>query len=193
MDILAKFKKNQKQAVIFVVLALLIAFVLYFNFLLKPQVVGVISIFGKMRKMSSDLKNAEKEIGKVERYKKDIAAYDEKVSRYEKMLPVKQEIPSLLDKLSDMARGSGVKIVGIAPEIPKGPAEGKNLVYQAIPILIKAKSGYHELGEFMAKLESSDRFMKVADIIIKANSAAPQKHDIELLILTYILLDNRRP
>ena len=38
-------------------------------------------------------------------------------------------------------------------------------------------------------LESSDRFMKIADIEIRANKTAPKKHDIELLILTYVLLN----
>ena len=39
----------------------------------------------------------------------------------------------------------------------------------------------------MAKLEDADRFMKVADIDIKANKATPKKHDVELLVLTYVL------
>ena len=60
-------------------------------------------------------------------------------------------------------------------------------VYQEIPILITAKSGYHELGQFLAKLENAERFMKVVGMTIKSNKATPKKHDAELLVLTYIL------
>ena len=37
-------------------------------------------------------------------------------------------------------------------------------------------------------LENEDRFMKVVDIDIKENKAAPKRADVELLVLTYVLL-----
>ncbi|MDP3804073.1 MAG: type 4a pilus biogenesis protein PilO, partial [Candidatus Omnitrophota bacterium] len=142
-------------------------------------------------KMKADIKSQEIEIANIDKYKSEIGAYKDKVERYERMLPAEQEIPTLLESLSGMARSSGVKIVGITPVAISEEKKQEGQIYREIPILISAKSGYHELGNFLDKLEDSDRFMKVADIEIKANKAAPRKHDVEQLVLTYVLLKGR--
>lgn len=188
IDITSYLAKNPKHAGILVILSALIVLILYLNFLLKPQIMRVSAVFAGMKQASDDLKKTEEEIGRMPRYVIDIASYEEKISSYEKMLPVEQEIPALLESLSNMARGSNVKIVAITPVMPEeGPNDGSR-VYQEMPILINAKSGYHELGNFLAKLEYADRFMKIADIVIRSNNSVPKKQDVDLLILTYILL-----
>ncbi|MFA6141792.1 MAG: type 4a pilus biogenesis protein PilO [Candidatus Omnitrophota bacterium] len=181
-------KNPKQQMMILMALGVVLGVVLYFSLLLKPQVFGVFNIAVKNNKMKGDLKSIEGDISNIERYKKDIASYKDKVDKYERMLPAEQEIPSLLETLSSMARGSGVKIVGIMPVPVKESKVKDEQIYQEIPILISAKSGYHELGSFLANLENSDRFMKVVDIGIKSNKLTPKKHDVELLVLTYILL-----
>jgi Tfp pilus assembly protein PilO len=90
-----------------------------------------------------------------------------------------------------MAKDSDIKIVGIVPVLSKlkdDKSVKKGQTYQEIPILITAKSGYHQIGHFLSSLESADRFMKVTDINIKANKLSPKNHDVELIICTYILL-----
>ncbi|MCX5680091.1 MAG: type 4a pilus biogenesis protein PilO, partial [Candidatus Omnitrophica bacterium] len=62
---------------------------------------------------------------------------------------------------------------------------------EEIPILINARSGYHELGKLLSNMENADRFMKVSDIQIKSNSQLPRKHEVEILVLTYVLLATR--
>ena len=128
-----------------------------------------------------------------EMFKDDLKEQGQKVESYEKKLPVEQEIPALLENLSDMAKDSNIKIVSIVPAMPKDNNPGnKSLIYREIPILITAKSGYHELGHFLNSLENADRFMKVVDINIKANKASPKKHDVELMICTYVLLPENK-
>jgi len=184
-------KNPKQQMMILMVLGAILAVILYFSLLLKPQVAGVFSIAMKNNKMKCDLKSVENDISNIERYKKEIANYKDKVEKYERMLPAEQEIPSLLENLSSMARSSGVKIVGITPvQVKENKAKDEH-IYQETPILISAKSGYHELGSFLASLESSDRFMKVVDIDIKSNRTTPKKHDVELLVLTYVLLKGK--
>lgn len=181
-------KNPKQQMMILMALGAVLGAVLYFSLLLKPQVVGVFNIAVKNNKMKGDLRSVEGDISNIGRHKEKIAGYKDKVDKYERMLPAEQEIPSLLENLSSMARSSGVKIVGITPAQVKENKNKDGEIYQEIPILISAKSGYHELGSFLANLENSDRFMKVVDIDIRSNKVTPKKHDVELLVLTYILL-----
>ena len=168
--------------------AFLVVFLVYFNFILRPQVAQVFSLVAKMSKVRAELKSAEVTISEIPKFRKDIGLYEDKVTHYEKMLPAEREIPSFLENLSDMAKSSGVKIIGITPTVTGGE---EGMIYQELPIIINAKSGFHELGRFLTSLEYSERFIKVADIDIKANSSNPKKHDVDLLLLTYILLKGK--
>ena len=184
-------KDRRTQALLLTVFAVLAAAALYICFVFVPQVVRVFELTASTGKMKSELKSARVVIKDFEKLKKDLKEQSQKVESYEKKLPAEQEIPALLENLSNMAKGSDIKIVGIVPAMSyfkDDKSAKKSQIYREIPILITAKSGYHELGRFLNNLENADRFMKVADINIKANKITPKKHDVELMVCTYILL-----
>ncbi len=184
-------KDPRTQTLLLTVLVTLIAAVLYLYFVFVPQVIRVFKLTVGTGKMRSELKFARIMITDFERLKNDLKERGQKVESYEKKLPAEQEIPALLENLSNMARDSDIKIVGIVPAMSyfkDDKSAKKSQIYREIPILITAKSGYHELGHFLNNLENADRFMKVADIDIKANKASPKKHDVELMVCTYVLL-----
>lgn len=183
-------KNNPRQIIFLVAGVAIVAAYFYVKLLLLPQIAGATKSFNQANALRLEVKAAENDIAKTAKLKKEIAAYQSKIESYESMLPVEQEVPKLLESLSAMAKSSNVKIVGITPLALK-QEESPEKIYQEIPILISARSGYHELGRFLADLESSDRFMKVADIDIKSNRSTVKRHDVELLVLTYVLLENR--
>ena len=180
--------KNTKQVALIALLISVGVIYLYVNFLLLPQINSVVKIYGKTNKLSVDLKDTEHDISEVDSLRKQAASYRGKIEEYERMLPAEQEIPKLLEDLSDMAKKSDVKIIGITPLPAKEESKAPDAIYQEIPILISARSGYHELGKFLSDLENSDRFMKVVDIKVKENKTTPKRHDVELFVLTYVLL-----
>lgn len=183
------FKDNPNQFKMLVILAAAIIIALDFYLLLGPQISGLTNILSKTAKLKSELKGIEADSAKMSKLREAIKGYEAKVDYYEGMLPSEQEIPSLLQNLSDMARSAKVKIVSITPLASSGEGRAdESKIYQEFPIHITAKSGYHELGMFLSSLESANRFMKVRDIDIRANKQTPKKHDIDLIVATYILL-----
>jgi type IV pilus assembly protein PilO len=180
-------RSNQKQLMLLFALVALTAAILYVNFILIPQVSGVAGSLMKMSGAQARLNGAQADAARIQALRDSMASVSEKVELYEKMLPAEKEIPSLLENLSAMAKSSGVKIVGITPVSLQEESRVKKQVYKEIPIQISAKSGFHELGAFLSNLEGADRFMKVSDIQIKSNSSSPKKHDVELMVLTYVL------
>lgn len=187
--------KNPKQAAVVYVTAFFIALVLYLYVFFLPQINRLTDLLAAAGTAAADLTSAESDIARMGEFKKTIDDYRNKVEIYEKSLPAEEEIPSLLESLSRMAGTSNIQIVGItpvtAPAKDKPPPRGKAAAYKEIPINISAKSGYHDLGRFLSDLESADRFMKVVDIDIKSNRATPAKHDVELVVCTYILLKGK--
>jgi type IV pilus assembly protein PilO len=182
--------KDPKKLMAVAVVILLGGLFLYVRFLLLPQIQWVTKSYDKAGKILTEVRVSERDAAQVDALKKQVSKYSEKIDSYEKMLPAEQEIPKLLESLSNMAKGANVKILGITPMVSKqepGPTE----IYQEQPILINGRAGYHELGKFISDLENSDRFMKVVDISIRENKSSPKKHDVELLVMTYKLLRNK--
>lgn len=188
-------KKDETKTKILIIVVSAFLLVMYFNFFLMPQITRLTGVLSGMGTTSRDLRIAQADISKIDEFKANIEAYKEKVEYYEKRLPAEQEMPSILADLSNMAKSSNIKILSITP-IPVNPPLKeapipKARIYQERPILINAKSGYHELGQFLSNLENADRFMKVVDIDVKANKVTPKKHDVELIVSTFILLSER--
>lgn len=187
-----KFGKSEKQTVLLITFLFAIAAILYFYFMLLPQLGRVSAAFMRTAKARVDLASAKGGIARIGSLKNELMELRDKMGRYDKMLPSEQPISSLLESLSAMARESNVKIAAITPlAVKEDKARESHRVYEEVPILISAKSGYHELGNFLARLEGADRFMKIADIEIKSNSATPKRHDVDLLVLTYKLVKGK--
>lgn len=192
---MAKFifdlQKNKKETAILIALVSVLALLGFLNFVFIPQAASVFGTFSKISKLKADAKGMKADIATIGKLKNDIAGYDSKIERYVSMLPAEKEIPALLESLASMARDANVRIVAITPVAGKETEGEKGRIYQEMPIQISAKSGYHELGRFMASLESSPRFMKVIDIEIHGNKLSPKKHDVDLMLVTYVLLKGK--
>ena len=182
--------KNQKQMLAIIAATVILALFLYITFVLSPQIVRIFGVSGQLAKARADLRDAESDIARIGNMKAAIEAYKTKVGRYEKTLPTEEGIPSLLESLSEMAKNSNMNIAGIVPVQPSD-TRAQSRVYKEIPITINAKAGYHELGYFMSSLENSDRFIKISDMQMKFNRPTPKKHDTELLVVTYVLLEGK--
>jgi type IV pilus assembly protein PilO len=191
MSLLKELQKDQKKMVILVAIVTITTLFAYFHLLFMPQLSGLFATVAKVNKLKIEFKGATADISRIDDMKKAIASYDEKIGRYGDLLPTETGIPTLLESLSNMARSSGMKIVSIEPVEDKDSKSRRGQAYQAIPIKMSVRAGYHELGKFFSTIEDSERFIKIADIRIKSTVASPKKHDVELLVLTYILLEGK--
>ena len=85
-------------------------------------------------------------IGKVE---KEIASYQPRI------VPERND-EWLRRSVTDMAGQSRVEIVSISPQAPDDKG-----VYVRLPLRLEVECEYHQLGDFISKMESSEKFIKV--------------------------------
>ena len=117
------------------------------------------------------------------------------------LLPAEEELPSIIELLSDLASQSQVKIQTIFPQRQALPAGGPSensatmngttaepLVYKDIIIQIDALGGYHDLGMFLSLIESGKKPMEVSSLQMSADSKDPRRHIIKLLIRSYFAM-----
>lgn len=183
--------KTEKEKTLLVILAGAIVLVAYFYFLIKPAIGDLQELMPKVSKLKNDLAMAKTlalNRPAIEKRREELKA---KIDKYEKIFPREREIPRLLENLSDIAKASSVKIKGIRPITSRGYGSGEeSKIYQAIPIEVIALSGYHELGRFLQKLETGERFIKLKDLSIRANPTGGKRHEVMLIAETFILRED---
>jgi Tfp pilus assembly protein PilO len=87
---------------------------------------------------------------------------------------------TVLNELRDLARSSGVKLVGeptlLSPkEISKAMTE--------YPLEIQLTGSYHDVGVFLSAVESSPRYLMVRDVQIDADKHGPEDADAHVTIV----------
>ncbi|MCK4463001.1 MAG: type 4a pilus biogenesis protein PilO [Candidatus Omnitrophica bacterium] len=184
-----KLGKTKKETLAFIIVGVILFIFLYFQIFLKVAISQIFALNPEIRKLKIDIKNTKEDLHHEEMFTKRLKNMEGKIDIYERKLPVEHEIPMLLEDLSRMAKDSYVKILGITPvSISMRRRQKESKVYREIPIMIRAKSGYHELATFINRLEDAGRFMELSDIKIKSSKPDFRRHDIELTVSTYVLL-----
>ena len=92
-----------------------------------------------------------------------------------KLLPEKQEIPSLLTSISETGRASGLDFHSFIPQ-----GENKQEFYAEIPVNIKMQCSYHDIGVFLDKISKLDRIVTVANL----SMGAPKNQNGEMMLNT---------
>ncbi|MBU1083803.1 MAG: type 4a pilus biogenesis protein PilO [Candidatus Omnitrophota bacterium] len=106
---------------------------------------------------------------------------------YSEGLPGQKDIPEFLEGLASIAKVSGVNIISITPSELRSAQESDGKIYYAeMPIRISAKSGYHQLAQFISNLEKGSRFVSIEDLRIQYNEGSPRQHDISMTLKTYV-------
>ena len=164
--------------------------ILYYNFLLKPQFAKFIAKNKEFRIIKEKVKSGEVLIANEAVLRRQYENFVKQAGYLEKRLPSQDQISSLLEDFSNVAESSGVKILRIKPleePAPLSKQKPVNNAYTEFPILIEARAGYHQLGAFINKLETMDRFIRVTDLDMAGNDKDPRHHDIKIRIITYVL------
>ncbi len=131
------------------VVILLVTIFIGFNFIYAP-------VMKEMRGLASAVKEAE---GKKELVD-EAARLEEDLTRYlRRGIPPGKAEMELLDRVREIAGESGAQVTSILPqkELKGREKEG----YRKYTIRISFQGSYHTLGDFISKIENSEKMMKI--------------------------------
>lgn len=161
-----------------VLISFLIGFGAYYFWVsdLKDELLSVQSSEVTLRKTFEE---KSYEAANLDAYK---AQMTEMKATFEKLLsrlPQKTEIAGLLEDIGAKGRESGLVInsLGIQPEVISD-------YYIEVPIGIKVRGGYHDLGGFVSGVASLPRIVTLHDFSIKVTNQG-QSLDMDILAKTY--------
>jgi hypothetical protein len=168
---LAKFnameEEKRKQIITALIFAVIAANLLL---VLAPITKRSLDIHQRIQKINSEVQLARKDIALQDHTIKTRSSTDDALAKTTARVFKSDQIHKFLDALSEMARESRVNIESLAPmtvksrreELPYPLPKGYKLVgYELV-----GKAGFHELGDLISRLESSDFFVRTESIKI---------------------------
>ncbi|MBI4437213.1 MAG: type 4a pilus biogenesis protein PilO [Candidatus Omnitrophica bacterium] len=168
-----------------VFILLLITF--FIRLLLVPAIGKIGSLNQEIKETKQKVRSTQQGLANMARMKAEIARLRQKAEVLEVRFPSEAELPNLLEHLSEVAEKSNVKIVEISPsKTVEVRSQIPQARYRELPIVILARSGYHELGTFINQLENSERLFSVKDISIKADPSNQRLHHVRLTLETFV-------
>jgi Tfp pilus assembly protein PilO len=141
--------------------------------------------------MLTQMNNANAENEKLDKQRAGLQAYlddrdargaeADRIRKFEYLLPEEREVPQLFDYLRDIANDTGIEYIAIRSQEP----QNRDLL-KVFPFEIELKSGYHQLGEFLEKIEvNQKRFLRVDDIQLTSSEDNPTLHDASVVVTTF--------
>ena len=191
-----KLNESKKKILLVFLLGISAVLIIYVYLFLKPSFAALADLIPKVRKYKTEIRALRNDLPFMDKFEEKKRLMREKLAGYEEKLSREKEIPALLESLSKLARTSRVKILGITPLTKRPVAQKKGVagggaIYEEVPISVSAQSGYHELGNFISRLENDKRFMRITDINIRANSSNPKRHEIKFVVYAYMFKGGR--
>lgn len=184
--------KDKNQTKILFIILVLFVIAIYFYVLFLPSLKTIKALSPQIKTVKQQLGLIQTDENNTLNFKSQIESQSTKLKVYQKKLPTEEEIPTLLEELSRLAKDTNIQIIAIKPKRSQKTTENVSEIYVELPIDIIAKSGYHQLGHFINKLENADRFLKIKNIKIVASSDDPLRHDVSLVVSAFVLSGEKK-
>jgi type IV pilus assembly protein PilO len=166
---------NGKHKILICVAAVVIPAVAFYFFVYTAKSEQITKLAKQEKTLQKEVKRVERVASKIDEHRAEMAETKELFTQASSLLPQKQEIPSLLTSISDHGTNSGLDFLSFTPknEIPRE-------FYAEIPVDIRVRGPYHNVGVFLAKISKLPRIVNVDNI----NIGGPKKEAGEMMLNT---------
>ena len=139
--------------------------------------------------LSQDLKKTQEDIQNLHVYQGQVNNLKDKVSVLGDKIRSKEEVPIILERISELANKYHIRVDQIMPMFDDQELimKGKEGKYFSLPIMIDARSNYHDFGRFLTDVENSDISLTVEKFSILANAQDTLKHTVKLTLQAVVL------
>ena len=150
--------------------------------LLSPAQARVAALVQTNEGLRLELVQNRAKVAELARFRRELAELQQKLLALQDKLPSERETPAVYRSVSDAAHESGLGVSLFQPKDSK-PMDYVN----EIPISLTAEGGYHQLGDFFARVARLPRVVTVKELrvtaLVKVHSTI--RADMTLATYTY--------
>ena len=158
-------------------------FVFLFDYfiLMRPQLATLAKISPENKVLSQDIQKADEDIQKLETYKGEVARLKAGIEEMNLKIKSKDEVPVILEHISLLADQNKVDVDQIMPASHDQQVllEDNKRMYISLPVLVEARSGYHDFGRFLNDIEQDNILLGVRSFSVTATNDT-QYHAVRL-------------
>jgi Tfp pilus assembly protein PilO len=186
--VFAKVEGNNRYYVF--VGILFVFFLLDYFLLMSPQLAALRKIKPEIKTLSDNIKKTKEDINKLNTYKTDLENASKKFAEANLKVKSREEISVILEYIANIANETGVKIDQIMPDTlgQELLTENNQRKYFDLPIYMEARSGYHDFGRFLNKIEQNDISLRVGTFTIVVTNDT-RLHSIKMTFKATIFED----
>ncbi len=164
---------DKKIKVTVALLLFILPIVLFYFLWFQPQQEKSTQLTQQRTFLKRDLQKAKTKAANRGKLQAELNATEERFAEASLLLPKEKEIPALLTNISALGRGAGLDFLTFKPQ-PDVPKD----FYSEIPVDIKVRGPYHNMGIFLGQVAKLDRIVTVSNI----NMGGPKKESGEMLL-----------
>ena len=154
----------------------------------------------EITKLAGDLKSAQTKLARLKNVEKNLRAFRKKFKATEqefkqalKLLPDKEEIPTLLSSISNLGAQSGLEFILFQPQ----KEQARNF-YAEIPLKLEVTGPYHNVATFFDKVSRLSRIVNIGNVDMTQMKAAKTQSDTPILktgctATTYKFIEPKEP
>ena len=155
--------------------AILLPCVAFYFLSYSPKTVEINKLQSQQKKLENEIKKVEKASREITKHRAEMAETKLMFAKASALLPQQQEIPSLLTSISDLGQNSGLDFLSFVPK-----NERRKEFYADIPVDIKVRGTYHNVGVLLDKISDLSRIVTVSNI----NMGGPKLQAGEMILDT---------
>lgn len=155
----------------------------------RPQLGVIAGLAAKTAQLRSDIDTLQVNKQRMGQMRLRLEGARREARDFKAMVRKVDEVPAVLKVISTLANQYGVKIDQLVPQKSDGVVIVKNEEgeYTGLSILVKARSGYHDLGRFLNRLEQEKVFWQIDSLDILADGPGLTRHAVKMQIKILIL------
>ena len=136
-----------------------------------------------IEKLNKDLRSAQDKLARLKDVEKNLRVFKKQFKETElkfkealKLLPDKEEIPTLLTSISNLGAQSGLEFILFQPqkEVPRN-------FYAEIPLKLEVSGPYHNVATFFDQVSRLSRIVNIGDVTMTEMKAAKNQADSVIL------------
>ncbi len=159
-----------RKALVWVVLAVVVGALYYFlpGVGLQARLTTLRGLEQEFDKLGKELRENQAIADNLPKVKEEVRLLDERLAQALEKLPNTEEIPTLLQTVSDLGKDSGLEFLLFKPGAP-APKE----FYAEVPLDLQMLGHYHDLATFFDKISRLPRIVTVENIDFGGGKQGP--------------------
>ena len=173
------------------VFGILIGLILWVRFFMLPQQAACAELHSRLEMARREAATTRQKIAHLPALQAEIGRLMAQEPAMVEASP-EEQLPELFKLIGQEAKAVQVHLRGVKAQKEISQVTPSSNGFLELPVQVEASGGYHQIGQFIEKLEGSNNFIRVQELRIKSDPNDVWHHQATLLLDAYLFPGGER-